>query len=223
MKKFILTALAVCGIITASAATPETKDAPQLPADIQALTIVAPLAQYGYANGDAMALIEAAQILVNTPSQVEAREKTTEGGGEGDQKADKPALTVDQLLADATEIAAGDAALLKLIADVKESQAGTTRGAVGGPKYNRDKVNAKGTDWYNVRFRGGETACVYVSGDGDTDLDLYIYDSNDNLITSDCDGTDECIVSFTPRWTGTFKIKIKNWGNVYNRYTLTTN
>ena len=34
---------------------------------------------------------------------------------------------------------------------------------------------------------------------------------------------DDCYVSWTPSWTGAFKIKIKNLGNVYNRYVLITN
>ena len=71
-------------------------------------------------------------------------------------------------------------------------------------------------------FRSGQEAWVYVSGDGDTDLDLYIYDENGNLIDSDTDSTDECLCTFTPRWTGQFKIKIKNYGNVYNEYQITT-
>jgi hypothetical protein len=30
-------------------------------------------------------------------------------------------------------------------------------------------------------------------------------------------------VSFTPRWTGKFKIHIRNLGRVYNRYVLVNN
>ena len=83
-------------------------------------------------------------------------------------------------------------------------------------------MKAQHTDVYTVTFRSGQEAWVYVSGDGDTDLDLYIYDENGNLIDSDTDSTDECLCTFTPRWTGQFKIKIKNRGNVYNEYQITT-
>ena len=64
---------------------------------------------------------------------------------------------------------------------------------------------------------------VAVVGDGDTDLDLYIYDSNGNLIEKDDDYTDTCYCSWTPKWTGAFTIKIKNRGGVCNYYTLYTN
>lgn len=43
---------------------------------------------------------------------------------------------------------------------------------------------------------------------------------NNNLITKDDDNIDYCICSWTPKWTGTFKIKIVNRGSVYNRYRL---
>ena len=90
-----------------------------------------------------------------------------------------------------------------------------------GPSINLyDKVLANHTDTWTYTFRANSQARVTVDGDGDTDLDLYIYDENDNLITKDDDGTDYCVCTWTPRWTGQFKIKIVNRGNVYNRYRL---
>ena len=96
-------------------------------------------------------------------------------------------------------------------------------GAVGGPKQSHDRVNARSTDKYVVKFRGGSRARVTVNGDGDTDLDLYIYDETGNLIVSDTDDTDYCVCTWTPSWTGNFTIKIVNRGGVYNRYHLETN
>ena len=123
-----------------------------------------------------------------------------------------------QILADATKYAEGNKALLAII-----KQMGGERGRVGGPTVHDDLVKANTTDVYNITFRGGEYARITVNGDGDTDLDLYVYDENGNLIDSDTDRTDYCVATFTPKWTGTFKVKIKNLGNVYNRYRLTTN
>lgn len=83
-----------------------------------------------------------------------------------------------------------------------------------------DKVLAGYTDIWTYTFRANSEARVTVEGDGDTDLDLYIYDENNNLITKDDDNIDYCICTWTPKWTGTFKIKIVNRGSVYNRYHL---
>ena len=96
-------------------------------------------------------------------------------------------------------------------------------GATGGKKSANEIVKAGQTDRYQICFNANEPARLVVKGDGDTDLDLYVYDENGNLIDSDTDGTDTCVASWNPRWTGNFAIRVVNRGNVYNRYTLLTN
>ena len=91
---------------------------------------------------------------------------------------------------------------------------------IDGPMSSASCVRARTTDIYDMWFRGGELAMIRVSGDGDTDLDVYVYDRFGNLIASDSDFTDECLVFFTPRSTGRFKIRVVNRGNVYNCYTI---
>lgn len=83
-----------------------------------------------------------------------------------------------------------------------------------------DDVSAHDTDIWTITLYAHEDYTIVVEGDGDTDLDLYIYDENGNEIDTDTDNTDYCICSVRPRWTGEFKIKIKNYGNVYNHYNL---
>ena len=62
-----------------------------------------------------------------------------------------------------------------------------------------------------------------VVGDGDCDLDLYIYDENGNIVASDTDYTDQCICRWVPSWTGKFIIRIVNRGYVYSNYIIATN
>jgi len=93
-------------------------------------------------------------------------------------------------------------------------------GPISGSSKTVERVSANSTDSYIVKFWGNEKAEVIVIGDGDTDLDLYIYDSNDNLIVCDTDYTDDCYCTWTPAWTGSFTIKIRNRGDVYNEYTM---
>lgn len=180
------------------------------------------LAKYGYQTKTALPLIQAVEIYnrVGVADEAQPQAKTSEGEV-GTTLDKKPVVSHDpaQLLADATTYAEGDKSLLALIDKAK----GGTRGATTGAKRHTDTVNASATDTYEISFRGGEEAIVIVSGDGDTDLDLYIYDENGNLIDSDTDSTDDCVCTFTPRWTGKFRIKIKNLGRVYNRYVLITN
>ena len=81
-------------------------------------------------------------------------------------------------------------------------------------------VLANSTDTYSLTLKYGDETMVMVSGDGDTDLDLYIYDEYGNLVASDTDTTDTMIAIWTPKRTGKYTIKIKNWGSVRNYYTM---
>ena len=83
-----------------------------------------------------------------------------------------------------------------------------------------DNVSAHDYDIWNVTLLAGESYLIVVEGDGDTDLDLYVYDENGNQVDSDTDYTDYCICTVTPRRTGTFRVKIRNYGDVYNHYNL---
>ena len=62
-----------------------------------------------------------------------------------------------------------------------------------------------------------------VIGDGDTDLDLFIYDTTGQLVAKDEDppaskggGSDICRCQWTPRVEQEYTIKILNYGKVYN-------
>jgi hypothetical protein len=63
---------------------------------------------------------------------------------------------------------------------------------------------------------------IVVRGDGDTDLDLAVYDGMGGLIVSDTDDTDYCVVRFTVTRGGTFTVRVRNFGWVYNEYRIST-
>ena len=194
--------------------------------EVAALRVAMNLAKYGYEVESASALIEAANILASTPTQT--FEATMEQGAENTdekEKADKAPFTPAQLITDARELTE-DANLLALADNIfakLNMQTESTRGAMGGPKYALGSVSAHSYTFYDAKFWANEIAEIAVSGDGDTDLDLYVYDENGNCIASDTDYTDDCYVRFAPRWTGLFRIKIVNRGGVYNKYAIVTN
>ncbi len=180
-------------------------------------------AKYGREHKSADAMIFAAAILKTMVAEKISIEKETEGG-QPDlvTKETKGNVNADVLLNEAKIFAKKDRNLLGRIAAVAKFLP-DAKGALGGPKRAITEVKAFGTDVITVQFRGAESAVVGISGDGDTDLDLYVYDENGNLVASDTGGADDCKVRFYPKRNGVFKIKIKNLGNVYNRYTLVTN
>ena len=194
----------------------------------EAMTLIA----YARENQSPLAMVTAVQMLRGvraTDSTERVPAKTTEAGKGPEGKKGKTAeATIDPaaLLNEAKGWAKGNAQVLAVIDAELAKPAGATSGtlgASGGANRHTDQVKAYFTDSYRVRFNGGEIAKVAVLGDGDTDLDLFIYDENGNLIVKDDDRTDQCYVQWTPRWTGFFTIKIKNLGRVYNQYTVLTN
>lgn len=222
MKKVLLIVGLLMAMSFTVSAQPEASNALQNdkpePATegMAALQLASDLVKYGKDTEQALPLIQALQIMKSVT--------LTEGGfvKEEPTAADKDGamiLDYNAVLAQAKEFAAGDKTLMTLISDLDKVQ----RGRTTGETYHTDLVRANHTDVYTMRFVGGEKAEVAVVGDGDTDLDLYIYDENGNLIKSDTDYGDDCYVSWYPKWTGSFKVKIKNLGSISNRYVLLTN
>lgn len=96
-------------------------------------------------------------------------------------------------------------------------------GSVQGPRSSMNAVEGRGTDVFVFVFEGLETARITVIGDGSTDLDCFVYDSDGLIVASDNDTTDQCVISWMPFETQKYKLKIKNLGRVTNTYRITNN
>lgn len=96
-------------------------------------------------------------------------------------------------------------------------------GRVKGPVQGTTTVQGKSSDVFHDVFRGGEQAVISVVGNGATDLDVYVYDEFGNLIAQDEDDNDRCVVTFTPKFTGMFRIEIRNLGEQPNEYEVSSN
>lgn len=205
-------------------------------AAVSLLSQATALVHYAQENESATAMLAAVQMLERVPaSENSSRFGTKKSGPEnpGEQVKESkkgetaaPTLDPEKLLAQAKPWAKDNAnltALLDAEAAKAKSSAGGTLGSTRGAIYHRDSVNARAWDDYTISFYGGEVARVGVVGDGDTDVDLYVYDENGHLIAKDDDRTAECVVQFTPRWTGPFRVRVVNNGYVYSNYILMTN
>lgn len=181
--------------------------------------------RYGYENKSTLALLDALQIFSENPTQ--ALNATKQGDAVDETKNDgkkaKVSFDYDSVLADAKAFADGDPNLLALIDNIDAEAKGAQRGNINGPSRDYSSVNGNSYVDYTASFVAGELAEVLVSGDGDTDLDLYVYDSNNNLIAKDIDYSDDCYVRWVPAWTGRYTIRIVNRGPVYNRFVILTN
>jgi hypothetical protein len=222
MKKLFVIAALLGMVFTASAQEKKDDTRPQSEA-VSRIRLANQLARYGYQTYSASALIEAAQILSEIETQALKPESFTQGEGDEVAKSSgNPEFTLENLIADAKKFADGDQTLLALADRVKVTP-DESRGRLGGPGRGVYRVPAGSTDRFVIAFKYGIPAEIFVSGDGDTDLDLYVYDENGNLITGDDDYSDDCYVCWTPAWTGNFVVNVVNRGRVYNEYLMVTN
>ena len=227
MKKIVFSI--VCLLLATTMWAQEIGQKPEVKGDVSsslsALRLATDLVKYGYAQQSALPLVQALQIINEKPTQPLKAEREGEKADltKAEGKSGQVSLDYEKILADAKVFAEGDETLIKLIAKIEEDGKSSHRGAVNGPSKHYDSVNGNSTDTYQVSFIADYLAEIVVSGDGDTDLDLYVYDSNGNLIAKDEDYTDDCYVRWVPKWTGRFIVKIVNRGPVYNRYVILTN
>ena len=77
------------------------------------------------------------------------------------------------------------------------------------------------TDIVKAGVIGGDWVTIGLSGDGDTDLDLYVYDPYGRLVGYDNGSTDDCLVRFYALYTGKYTIRVVNRSNVLsNKYVI---
>ena len=225
MKRLVIlfSALAVAASLFAQERPQKDTEATPLPEDLQALHTASALAIYGYKNGSASALVEAAKIFASTPTQemeVTAGSTPTQEIPAGIGFSNDP----KQLIADAKELAGKDKQMQKYIKKVEKSLGEVTRGAIGGPTLTGSLISSYGTDRYRIKFAGGRRANVILEATNQiSDLDLYIYDDNGNLICYDDSSSSEASLSFTPRRDSYFVITIVNCGILPNGYVVATN
>jgi hypothetical protein len=226
MKKLLMLAVA-CVLCMPLFAQERDKgsDSAAPSAEITAMQTAYNLAKYGYSAYSASALIGAAEILAKIQTQpLSASPSMGQGTAAGETRTEAPPeFTPANLLADARKFAGNDSTMIAWADSVQRQLGAATRGAAGGPKQALERVPAFNTVTYTINFQAGQLAQVYVSGDGYTDLDLYVYDQNGSLVAYDEDYTDECLVRWIPSRTGTFTIVVKNLGRVWNQYYLLTN
>ena len=82
------------------------------------------------------------------------------------------------------------------------------------------RVNSYQTNSHRVYLHRGDTVDVSLSGDGTTDLDLYVYDAYGNLCASRTGPYDDEAVSLDVYESEYFTIRVVNRGYDYNDYNL---
>ena len=75
--------------------------------------------------------------------------------------------------------------------------------------------------WHKVPMRAGTNVYVRLSGDGSTDLDMYVTDAYDTPIDSSEGYGDDEAIDLEIYNSGYFWVKVVNRGDYYNDYSIT--
>jgi hypothetical protein len=201
--------LAVCLVTLALPAWAEG------PSPVKVAELSARLYAAGMEAGDPVLVLSAAKLRKSLAPVAGERAAVDGVAGQG------APLGWEEMLASATELAAGDAVLLGLIEDAGQER---ERGVASGPVYNIGSLgNGKGDTYPPIEFRGGEYAEVYVEAKAATNLNLAIYDDKGRLVCSDTDISHIAYCGWTPAAAGSFTLKVDNKGPSGADYALMTN
>lgn len=221
IRKLLLGALMLISASTFAQNPTDTVPNETTSKTIDHLTLAGLLVNYGYETETALPLIQAVKIYqdLNLRPAMDSLKPIVEDESEALEEvisAMRPARTKEQLLADATQFAKGDPTLLSLINSCQRM----IRKPMKAYYYRNDYIAPHKTHVWTVSLSGGENSFVHLSGDGSSDLDLYLYDLGGNEIDKDTSAGDQCglpIFEDLPN----IVVKIVNRGSVTNSYCLT--
>lgn len=200
--------------------------------------LAAQLALEGEKRKSPTLLLAAAELLGELKDSPKESAAKKEPGKKKVADKTPPKLDVQELVDAAAKYAKGDEKLSALIESRREQLAsrgltlvqgiGKRSVVVGGVTFKvidegvigaRDEIRLT-----NVVFEGDKPAVVLVAGDGDGDLDLWVYDGNTGgLIGKDTDATSNCMVAWVPRYEGPFTVRIANVGQIAEKYFILAN
>lgn len=106
---------------------------------------------------------------------------------------------------------------------VADSAVAITQHASRAPRHSHYEghILVYATDSFQLNLRSDEMINIEISGDGDTDLEAMLYDIDGNKVADYDEGCNDYPgIRFIPPRHGKYILKVKNLGNVYNRYTI---
>lgn len=167
-------------------------------------------------TADLSARVHAAGVAAGDPLMLATAARLRKDAG----LADLP-VSADAMLAQAESLAAGDAAVLALLDDMR---AETTKGVASGPIHHLAALPAGQTETRApMPFRGGEYAEIYVEAVVGIDLNLTVLDAAGLVVCTDHAASHIAYCGWTPAADGDFVVMIENAGNLPADYAMMTN
>jgi len=178
------------------------------------------LAAWARENEDAEAMLVAARMLASIGTLGEGAEPEATASSTATGAASGTAPSSDALFDEAVALAEGEPGIIGRVTAARSVMA---RGRDGGPTSWVRDISAYSSVSYRITANGGYVWNMIAAGDGDTDVDMEIFDQNGNLICRDISPYSRAQCSLTPAWTGPFTVRITNLGSVWTRTLFVTN
>lgn len=246
MKSGLVLAVAASAALLSGLSTVQAADDAKEGSDsnLTPAATAAQLALQGEQRESPALLLAAAEILadlVTSEREPEGATVESEGGADAGDDVTLPALTMDALIDRAREMAAEQGeAMEEAVEAMIERLEGDARGIVywqgkdypdewiNGQQYkliDAGRINPGETiTWSNLIMEGGRTAEVRVIGDGDGDIDLWVYDGiTGRQVASDTDLTSYCIGTWYPSKEQAFTVEFTNVGGIWEYYYVIVN
>lgn len=83
-----------------------------------------------------------------------------------------------------------------------------------------ERIWAYSSDIYELVVGRDEEVILIVTGDGDTDLDLFVYDSRESLVDFDARDCDRCVAHWVTDQAAVYRVEVHNLGGVFNDYRI---
>jgi len=198
------------------------------------LLAAAEMARFGREHKSPEALLAAARAIASVsvqpmdPKNVKDADKE---GSDTDKESNENVLKAAQreamaLVDEAVKIAKDKDAIEKIAEPLRTRITAMKRGAVRGPVVRYGTVGrGDRQDTFTIRFKGGEPAVIIVNNQSNRgDIDLVVENDEGRVVAQDRRSDDDATVTFFPRGTHTYYVKVKFFaGRGALRYKLTTN
>jgi len=81
-------------------------------------------------------------------------------------------------------------------------------------------ISGYSSEYFYYNAQPGEAFDIIISGDGDSDLDLYVRGPGDNVVCRSIGVTDDEFCHVYSRFGGRYSVQVKNRGDLPNLYSL---
>ncbi|MCI0639603.1 MAG: hypothetical protein L0Y72_02540 [Gemmataceae bacterium] len=78
-------------------------------------------------------------------------------------------------------------------------------------------INEGQTKAFELKFEKGKPAYIFVESEMDSDVDLFVKDKDGNEVVKDDSGNPSAAGTWTPQYSGVFRIEVVNLGEGANR------